>query len=227
MSDSLQPHGLQHARPPCPSRSPGVYSNSCSLSQWCHPIIPSSVVPLLSCLQSFPASGSPQMSHLFASGGESIGVSASGSVPSNEYSWLLSFRMNCLDLLAVQGTLKSVLQHHTSKASILQCSAFPAVQLPHPYTTTGKTTASTRRNLVGKVTSLLFSMLSKMATAFSKEQVSFNFIAEVTICSDFGGVLLSCVRLFATPWTVAYKALPSMGFSRQEYWSGLPFPSSE
>ena len=125
--------------------------------------------------------------------------------------------MDWLDLLTVQRTLKSVLQHHTSKASILQCSAFPAVQLPHPYTTTGKTTASTRRNLVGKVTSLLFSMLSKMATAFSKEQVSFNFIAEVTICSDFGGVLLSCVRLFATPWTVAYKA--SLSFT--VFWSLL------
>ena len=143
-------HELQHARPPCPSPSPRVYSNSCSLSQWCHPIISSSVVPFFSCLQSFPASGSFQMSHLFASGGESIGLSASGSVPSNEYSWLLSFRMNCLDLLAVQGTLKSVLQHHTSKASILQCSAFFVVQLSHPYMTTGKSIVLTRPTFLTK-----------------------------------------------------------------------------
>ena len=80
MSDSLQPRGLQHARPPCPSPTPGVYSNSCPLSQWCHPTISSSVVPFSSCLQSFPASGSFQMSQLFESDGQSIGVSASTSV---------------------------------------------------------------------------------------------------------------------------------------------------
>ena len=80
MSDSLRPHGLQHTRPPCPSPTPGVYSNSCPLSRWCHPTIPSSVVPFSSHLQSFPASGSFQMSQLFASGGQSIGVSASITV---------------------------------------------------------------------------------------------------------------------------------------------------
>ena len=80
MSDSLQPHGLQHARPPCPSPTPRIYSNSCPLSQWCHPTISSSVVPFSSCLQSFPASGSFLMSQFFASGGQSIGVSASASV---------------------------------------------------------------------------------------------------------------------------------------------------
>ena len=88
ISDSLRPHGLQHARPPCPSPTPGIYSNSCPLSQWCHPAISSSVVPFSSCLQSFPASGSFQMSQLFASGGESIGVSASASVlPVNIQDW--------------------------------------------------------------------------------------------------------------------------------------------
>ena len=106
------------------------------------------------------------MSHLFASGGESIGVSASGSVPSNEYSWLLSFRMNCLDLLAVQGTLKSVLQHHTSKASILQHSTFFMVQLSHPFITTGKTISLTRGTFVGKVMSLLYNMLSRLVIVF-------------------------------------------------------------
>ena len=80
MSDSLQPHGLQHARPLCPSPTPRAYSNSCLLSQWCHPTISSSVVPFSSCLQSFPASGSFQMSQFFASGGQSIGVPTSASV---------------------------------------------------------------------------------------------------------------------------------------------------
>ena len=88
VSDSLQPHGLQHTRPPCPSPTPGVYSNSCPLSQWCHPTISSSTVSFSSCPQSFPASGSFQMSQLFASGGQSIGVSASTSVlPVNTQDW--------------------------------------------------------------------------------------------------------------------------------------------
>ena len=86
--------------------------------------------------------------------------------PSNEYSRLISFRMDWLDLLAVQGTLKSLLQHHSSKASILQCSAFLMVQLSHPYMTTGETIALTRRNFVGKVMSLLFNMLSRLVIAF-------------------------------------------------------------
>ena len=88
MSDSLQPHGLQPARPPCPSPTPGAYSNSCPLSQWCHPTISSSVVPSSSCPQSFPASGSFPTSQLFAWGGQSIGVSASASVlPMNTQDW--------------------------------------------------------------------------------------------------------------------------------------------
>ena len=86
--------------------------------------------------------------------------------PSNEYSGLISFRMDWLDLLAIQGTLKSLLQHHSSKASILQCSAFFIVQLSHPYMTTGKMIALTRQNFVGKVMSLLFNMLSKLVTTF-------------------------------------------------------------
>ena len=104
--DSLRPHGLQHARPPCPSPTPGVYSNLFSLSHWCHPTTPSSLGPFSSCLQSFPASGSSPVSQFFTSGGQSIGVSASASVlPVN--SGLISFRMDWLYLLAVQGTLKS------------------------------------------------------------------------------------------------------------------------
>ena len=158
MSHSLRPHEQQRARSPCPSPTPGVYSNSCPLSRWCHPTISSSVVPYFSCLQSFPASGSFQTSPFFTSGGQSIGVSASTSfLPMTPR----TVRMDWLDLLAVQRTLKSLLQHHSSKASILLHSAFFIVQLSHPYTTAGKTIALTRQTCVGKVTSLLFNMLSR------------------------------------------------------------------
>ena len=106
--------------------------------------------------------------------------------PSNEYSGLIYFRIDWWDLLAVQGTLESLLQHHSSKASILRHSAFFIVQLSHPYMTTGKTIALTRWTFFGKVMSLLFSMLSKVITAFlPRSQASFNFMAVVTICSDF------------------------------------------
>ena len=141
---TLQPHGPQHAGPPCPSPTPGVYPNSSPLTWLCHPTISSSVIPFSSCLQSFPASGFFQMSQLFASSGQSIGVSASTSV----FQWTLRtdlFRMDWLDLLVVQGTLKSLLQHHSSKASIIRCSAFFIVQPSHPYMTTGKTIALTRQ----------------------------------------------------------------------------------
>ena len=108
-SISLQPHGLQHSRLPCPSPTPGVYSNSCSSSWWCHPTISSSVIPFSSRLQSFPASGSFPMSQFFASGGQNIGVSASASVlPINIQDWF-HLGLDWLDLLAVQGTLKSFL----------------------------------------------------------------------------------------------------------------------
>ena len=138
----------------------GAYSNSCPLSQWCHPTISSSVVCFSSCPQSFPAPGSFQMSQLFASGGQRIRASASASVlPMNTQDWF-PFRMDWLDLPAVQGTLKSLLQHHSSKASILQHSAFFRVQLSHPYMTTGKTIALTRQTFVDKVMPLLFNMLS-------------------------------------------------------------------
>ena len=105
--------------------------------------------------------------------------------PSNEYSGLISFKMDWLDLLAVQGTLKSCLQHHSSKASILQHSAFFIVQLLHPHMTTGKTTALTRWTFVSKVMSLLFNMLSRLVIAFLPRSKHLNFMAAVTICSDF------------------------------------------
>ena len=105
--------------------------------------------------------------------------------PFNEHSGLISFRMDWLELLAVQGTLKSLLKHHSSKPSILWCSAFFTIQLSHPYMTTGKTIALTRQTFVGKVMSLLFNMLSRLVIAFSsKQQVSFNVMAAITICSD-------------------------------------------
>ena len=167
MSDSLRPHESQHARPPCPSPTPGVHPNPHPSSRWCHPAVSSSVVPFSSCPQSFPASGSFQMSQLFASGGQSIGVSASTSA-SNKHPGLISFRMDWLDLLAVQGTLKNLLQHHSSKASILWHSAFFTVQLSHPYMTTGKTIALTRWTFVSKVMSPLFNML------FSWRSTSWN-----------------------------------------------------
>ena len=106
------------------------------------------------------------MSQFFTLGGQSTGSFSFSIIPSNEYSGLISFRMDWLDLPAVQGTLKSVLQHHSSKASILRRSAFFIVQLSHPYMTTGKTIALTRQTFVGKVMSLLFNMLSRLVIAF-------------------------------------------------------------
>ena len=147
MSDSLRPHESQHSRLPCSSPTPRVYSNSCPLSQWCHLAISSSVVPFSSCPQSLPASGSFPTSQLFAWGGQSIGSFSFSISPSNEHPGLISFRMDWLDLLAVQGTLKSLLQYHSSKATIFQCSAFFTVQLQHPYMTPGKPIALTRLDL--------------------------------------------------------------------------------
>ena len=166
MSNSLRPHGLQHAGPPSLSPTPGVYSDSSLSRQWCHPTISSSVVPFSSHLHCFPASGSFPMSRFFESGGQSIWSFNFSISPFNEYSGLISFRIEWLELLAVQGTLKSLLQHHSSKASILRHSAFYVVQLSHPYMTTGKTIALTRQTFVSKVMSVFFNMLSKLVMAF-------------------------------------------------------------
>ena len=166
VSDSLRPHELQHARPPCPSQTPWVYSNSCQSSRWCHPAISSSGVSFSSCPQSLPASGSFPMSQLFASGGQSIGSFSFSTSPSNEHPGLISFRMDWLDLLAVQRTLKSLLQHQSSKAPILWHLAFFTVQLSYPYMTTGKITALTRWTFVDQVMSLIFNMLSRLVITF-------------------------------------------------------------
>ena len=135
--NSLRSHGLQDARLPCPSLSFAVCSNSCPLSHWCHPTISFSVTHFSSCPQSFLASRSSPMSWLFISGSQSIGASASASVLPMDIQGCFSLGLTGL-LLAVQGTLRSLLQHHSSKASIIRCSAFFTVQLSHPYMTTGK-----------------------------------------------------------------------------------------
>ena len=165
VSNSLRPHESQHARPPCPSPTLRVYSNSCSLSRWCHPAISSSVVPFSSCPQSLQESGSFPMSQLFASGGQSTGVSASTSVlPMNTQDWSPWGWTGWIFLLS-KGP-KSLLQHHSSKASILQHSAFFTVQLSHPYMSTGETIALTRWTFVGKVMFLLFNMLLRLVITF-------------------------------------------------------------
>ena len=165
VSDSLQPHELQHARPPCPSPTPGVHPNSCPLSRWCHPTISSSVVPSPSALNLSQHQVFSIETVLRIRWPKYSSFSFNMS-PSNEHSGLISFRMDGLDLLAVQGTLKSLLQHHSSKAWILQHSAFFTVQLSHPYMTAGKTIALTRWTFVGKVMSLLFNMLSRLVITF-------------------------------------------------------------
>ena len=165
VSDSLQPHESQHARPPCPSRTPGVHPNSCPLSRWyiqpSHPL--SSPSP--------PAPNPSQHQSLFqwvnfSHGWPKYWSFSFSIIPSKEHPGLISFRMDWLDLLAVQGTLKSLLQHHSSKASVLRCSAFFTVQLSHAYMTTGKTIALTGWTFVGKVMSLLLNMLSRLVITF-------------------------------------------------------------
>jgi len=165
VSDSLWLHESQHYRPPCPSPTPRVHPNSCASSWWCHPAI-SSCCPLL-LLPRVPPSIRvfSNESTLRMRWSEYWSFSFSIS-PSNEHPGLVYFRMDRLDLPAVQGTCKCVLQHHSSKASILRCSAFFTVQLSHPYTTTGKTIALTRWTFVGKVISLLFNMLSRLVITF-------------------------------------------------------------
>ena len=165
MSDSLRTHESQHAWPPCPSPTPGVHSDSRPSSPWCHPAISSSVVPFSSCPQSLPASVFSNESTLRMRWPKywsfSFSIISSKEIPGLNY-----FRMDWLDLLAVQGTHKSFLQHHSSNASILRRSAFFTAQLSHPFTTTRKTITLTRWTLVGKVMSLLFNMLSRLVITF-------------------------------------------------------------
>ena len=165
VSDSLRPHEPQHARPPCPSSTPGVHPNSCPslVMPSNHLILCCPLLPLPSIFPSIRVFSNESTLHIRwpKYWGFSFSIR-----PSNEYSGLTPFRMDWLDLLAVQGTLKSLLQHYSSKASILWLSAFFIVQLSHPYMTTGKTIALTRRNFVDKVMSLLLNMLSRLVITF-------------------------------------------------------------
>ena len=166
MSNSLWPHGLQHTRLLSPSVSPKVRSNSCLLNwtRWCYLTISSSTTPSPFCLQSLPASGCNEFA-LCIRWSKYWRFSFSIS-PYSEYSGLISFKIDWFDLLAVQGTLTGLLQHHNLKASILWHSAFFAVQLSHLYMTTGKTIAVTIWTFVSKVMSLLFNTLSLFVIAF-------------------------------------------------------------
>ena len=137
-----------------------AYPRSYPLSQLYHPAISSSVVTFSSCLQSFAAPGAFPMSQFFSSGGQSIGALASPSVFPVNIHWNIFFKIDWFALLALQGTCRSLLQHHSSKASILQHSVFSIVQLSYPYMTTGKNIALTRQTFVSKVMSLLFNVLS-------------------------------------------------------------------
>ena len=166
VSDPLRPHESQHARPPCPSPTPGVHSDSCPSSPWCHPAISSSVVPFSSCPQSLPASESFPVSQLFTWGGQSTGASASASfLPKKSQGWSPSDWTGWISLQS-KG-LSRVFSNTSLKASVLQRSAFFIVQLSQPYMTTGKTNALTRQTLVSKVMSLLFNMLSTLQIAYS------------------------------------------------------------
>ena len=164
VSDLLRTHELQHTS--LSSTNSRSLLKLCPSRWWCHPTISSSVILFSFSLQSFPESGSFQISLFFRWGGQTIGSFSFSISPSNEYSGLISFRMDWLDLLAVQMTLRSLLQHHSSKASILLCSAFFRVQCSHPYMTTGKTIVLTRQIFVGKVMSLHFNMLSRLVITF-------------------------------------------------------------
>ena len=162
MSNSLQPHGLQHGRLPCPSPTLKLMCITSVMTfnhliLCCPLLLPPSIFP------SIRVFSNKTVLHIRWPKYWSFSFSIS---PSNEYSGLISFRMDWLDLLAVQGTLKSLLQHHSSKASILWLSVFLIVQLSHPYMTTGKTIALTRLTFVGKVMSLLFNMLSNLVKSF-------------------------------------------------------------
>ena len=159
MSDSWRPYALQHTRLPCPSPASKTYSNLCPSIQWCHQRVHLTLChPLLlppSIFLSIRVFSNESVLRIRWPKYWSFSFSIS---PSNEYSGLISFRMYWSDLLAVQGTLKSLLQPHSSKASILRCSAFFTVQLSHPYMTTGKTIALTRRTFVGNVSAFEYAI---------------------------------------------------------------------
>ena len=161
MSDSLWTYESQHARPLCPSPAPRAYSNSCLSSQWCHPTISSSVIPFSSCPQSLPASESFPMSQLFAWGGQSIGVSALASVlPKNTQDWPPLEWTSWISLQSKR--LSKVFSNSTVQKYQFFSAQLSSRSNSHPYMTTGKTIALTRRTFVGKLMSLLFNILSML-----------------------------------------------------------------
>ena len=166
MSNSLGPHESQHARPPCPSKTPGVHSDSCPLSQWCHPTIPSFVNPLLLLPSIFPSIRVFSNESVLCIRWPKYWSFSFSIIPSKEIPGLISFRMDWLDPIAVQGTLKSLLQHYNLKALIRWCSAFSMVPLSHPYMTTGKTIPLTRWTFVSQVMCLFSKTLFMFVIAF-------------------------------------------------------------
>ena len=229
VSSSLRLQGLQHARLPCPSLSLPVCSNSCPFSRWCCLTISFFVSLFSFCLQSFPVSVFSNESDFCIRWPKYWSFIIS---PSNEYWGLISFRIDWFDLLAVQGTLKSLLEHHSSKASILGRSAFFMVQLSHPYMTTGKTMALNRWTFVCKVMSLLFNMLSRFVISFfprnkhlllSRLQSPSTVILEpkkvrsVTVsiflpsfCHEVIG--LDATMIFLSFWTLSFKHQEALQF---------------
>ena len=233
LSDSLQPHGLQHTRPPCPSPSPRACSNSSieSVIPYNHLFLFCSLILLPSVFPSIKVFSNEPALHIKWPKYCSFNFSIS---PSNEYSGLISFRMSRLDLLAVQGTLNSLLQHHSSKASILWHSAFFMVQLSHPYMITGKTIALTIQIFAGKVTSLLLNTLSRFTIVFLSRskcllilwlQLPSVVILEpkkiksvtVSICHEVMRSEMathSSILALKTPWTEEPGRLQSTGSQR-------------
>ena len=206
VSNSLQFQGLPHVRLPCPSSTPGAYSNSCPSSQQSHLTISSSVIPF-SCLQSFPASGSFPISLLFASGGHSIKASASASVLlMNIQEW---FPLGWTGLISLQskGLLRVFSQHRSSKTSILQCSAFFIVQLLHPYMTIGKTIALTRQTFISKVMSLLFNMLSRLVIAFlPRRRVLISWLQSLSAVI-LEPKKIKCVPIFIVSLSICHEVM--------------------
>ena len=201
VSNFLWPHGLQYARLPCPSPTPGACSGSCPLNQWCHPIISFSVILLLlpSIFPSIRVSSIELALRIRWPKYSNFSIS-----PSKEYSGLIFFRIAWFDLLAVQGTLKSLLQHHSSEVSILWHSLFFMVQLSHPYITAGKTIPLIVWIFVGKVMFLLFNTLFRLVIGFLPR--SKHLLISVTICSDFGAQenkVCHCFHCFLiySPWS--------------------------
>ena len=223
MSDSLWPHELRQNRPSCPSPTTKAYPNSRPLSRWGHPTISSSDVPFSSCPQTFPS-----ISVFFSESALRMRWpkywSFSFSIsPSNEHPGLISFRMHWLDLPAVQGTLKSLLQYHSSKASIFQHSAFFTVQLSHPYTTTRKTIALTRQTFVGKLMSLFFNILSRLVITFLPRSKCFliSWLQSPSVIAMLAISSVVPLPFLKPPWTTGSSQFTYCWSLIGEFWAFL------